>query len=106
MIQIDDTTDSEIAPLIICDFCGERISDVHMAAALTLTNNRYSNGNARVAHVHKGPCFDAIEQQNGGNVGWAELSQHLRLILNNVGLDLETISQERDIERQFGMTNE
>ena len=105
MIQISDSTDRGIVPLIFCDHCGKRIVDAQMAAAVTLEKERFPNGNAKVAHVHKGTCHDAVEKSTA-TTGWVEMTQHLRLLLGNVKVELADLEKEGKLDKAFGLTTE
>lgn len=105
MISICEQTDGCLAPMILCDHCGGVIKDAELAAAVPLLNSRLPNGNAKVAHVHKGPCHKAVELASGAT-GWDELTLHLRLLLQNAGIDLLKLKEQGELEKRFGMTNE
>jgi hypothetical protein len=93
-------------PILVCDFCGKRIDDAGIAAAVMPESKPYPNGNGRVLFVHKGACHNAVEKTEGHAGGWEELSRHLRLLLHNVKLPPTQLADEMEKDKQFGCTNE
>ncbi|MFZ2656612.1 MAG: hypothetical protein WAX69_16885 [Victivallales bacterium] len=104
MIQILDTKTGS-APIIVCDHCGKRIDDAEDAAVIMPDTKRHPNKNRRAIHVHKGDCHDAVEASEGGNVGWEEMTRHIRLLMNNLKITTEQLEKEGKNDTEFGITN-
>jgi hypothetical protein len=87
-------------PKVVCDSCGEEITNVKAAAAVY--GNFMANGKkSDVLHVHKnfvrGDCMDKAEsviRSKGWQLGWAELGQHLAFLINNAGMTSEDIAEK------------
>jgi hypothetical protein len=85
MIQ-GSSTGAGISPVVICDHCGQQITDVNLASVLIPDSNPYPNGNKRVLHSHKGKCHDALEKKEGNIVTWIEMSSYFSRVLKTVNL--------------------
>lgn len=93
------------APILICDICGERINNAREGAAV-FGDKASDKGVKDVKHVHKASCHDMAEIELAGEDNWQEMSQHLRLLLHNVGLTPKDLDDEGKTDRDFGLTNE
>lgn len=98
LIIIDGLT----CPVIYCDSCGERITDVQQAAAV-FRNMVPEDERTGVTYVHKdfvkGDCLSQAEasiRSSGGTPGWEELGTHLAYLISNVGMS------DNDVERILG----
>lgn len=69
--------DGRHCPFIYCDECGLKITDSGKAIVL------FDNSPKPPRYVHKNTCDDRKAPY------WIPLDEHLRHLLNNVGLDLE-----------------
>jgi hypothetical protein len=94
MISVIYSSDRFI-PVIICDQCGERITDAKMAAAVSKSRDVQEGEELKVAHVHKGACQIAVEAQIG-STGWSEMMDHILHLCTNIGLSLEDLIRRRD----------
>jgi hypothetical protein len=88
-------------PVLICDYCGKRIQDAAVGAALTkhpFDGEIVVDDALRfdVLHVHKGPCLDAAEKLPGVKSGWNELSHHLLKLVYNVKFSPEVMQELLD----------
>ncbi len=74
-------------PVVICDWCKERITDYKMAAVVS----DFNLTDAQCHHVHKGKCHDLAETMLGigASPGWEEMGAHLIDLAANVGLEVE-----------------
>ena len=79
-------------PKIICDSCGEEITDVK-TAGVVFPNSMDDSQRTSAAYVHKnfvkGNCMSQAEERicaNGGSPGWAELGQMLADLISNAGM--------------------
>lgn len=72
-------------PIVVCDICGDMISDVLEGAAVFGCRGE-ENAKSEVLHAHKGKCHDKAEERFGQNAGWDELGRHLYLICLNTGI--------------------
>lgn len=104
MIAYQDTG-TGLAPVMVCDCCKKRIEDAELGAAIRLRAGNGLGGFTLVAHVHKEVCFGIVERCQGGAASWDELSRHLRLLIQNVGLTLEGLLDEQRLDVEFGLTN-
>lgn len=86
------TTDGRSAPILLCDYCEERITDAGMGAAVFQPASE-STELQPVLHVHKGRCHDSADAKCGGRTGgdWVELDRHLLQLLFNSGIDLDRL---------------
>ena len=104
MIQAIDTEKGN-APIIVCDHCGERITDARSAGVVTPDSDRYPNGNRRILHLHNGKCLEAVAISENEKRTCVELPRHLRLLIENVDLSLEGLIQRKKIDKEQGRTN-
>ncbi len=100
---------ARFAPVIICDSCGQPITNAGRAgvvfANVTLSGNRPADGaTADVRHAHKGPCLDQAEAAMGGRelTGWIEMTEHLRFLLGNTGLTPAALAEADADDEKFG----
>lgn len=86
--------------MLICDMCGERISEAGKAAVVY--DSFIKNGErAKALHVHKGnidgkTCHheaDLIIRSGGGSPGWQELKRHLADLAHNVGFPAAAMAE-------------
>lgn len=88
-----------VAPIVVCDQCGERITEGMNGAVVG------SNGH-EARFVHKGACdtaFAAAHPEYGS--GWDELSDLPILLAWNIGLDLRDAQKRAEHLRRSGLTN-
>ena len=108
MIKILDRN-SRYAPVMVCDICGKIIDDANRAAVVhkrpQLSEDLEGKTLIDVIHVHKGKCHDVGELNLGGKerTGWIELETHLRYLIHNVGMNLEEMKEQNDIEDNYGI---
>jgi hypothetical protein len=80
--------DGFYAPIVLCDYCNEAITDPHMALELT-DHREWDPANEElieVYHVHKDACDQAMQEKFAGQCGSTELSIHMFQLAYNVGL--------------------
>ena len=90
----------KVAPIVVCDACGERIKDATMAAVLT-SGAIVDGDSAEVKHVHKGQCHDAMEKTIDGH-GWEEMDRHLLQLIYNAGLSIDKLEARRQTDNDVG----
>lgn len=87
------TIDGINCPVLVCDLCGEQLTDAKKAAVVF--NNFAPNKSKLTAlHVHKGnidgkTCHeeaDLIITTGGGTPGWQEMTTCLDDLLKNTGI--------------------
>ncbi len=71
----------EYRPVILCDQCGERITDA--ANATVVCSSAPEGKTAQLFHVHKGVCDDALAARVEGLFGSEELTTHLIELIKN-----------------------
>jgi hypothetical protein len=94
-------------PVIVCDMCGERLSDPGKAAAV-FANFGESGGKVRALLVHKGKidgrtCHEEAEaliRKEGGNAGWHEMKAFLADLVHNAGFPAKELADY--VKRQHG----
>ena len=86
------TSDGINFPILVCDVCGERITDASKAAAV-FENFAPNGSRVKVQIVHKGNIDDKTCHQvadakivsEGGRPGWQELKRHIVYLAANIG---------------------
>jgi hypothetical protein len=90
MIVMDDEDGTEVlAPVLLCDGCGERIVDPGKANALWLMDPQAGHpvrGSLAVVHCIDWPCSQVYEAEHGRHY-WRRLEELLPQLLRNVGFD-------------------
>lgn len=93
-------------PVIVCDVCGERITDGAMAAAVSgeLGISHEVDSLFDVIFVHKGKCHTRAENKVRSEkkgidtdthiVGWTELRTFLSYLVHNTGFKLEDLKDD------------
>lgn len=84
--------DSRNCPVIVCDICGERLSDASKAAVV-FQSAQTAGAKLKPLHVHKGridgrTCHQEAESLLGApkvSVGWDELMNIMIDLAHNVG---------------------
>ncbi|MDV6030376.1 MAG: hypothetical protein F9B45_09770 [Phycisphaera sp. RhM] len=87
-LKLKRTDAGRVAPIIVCDHCGEPITDAGMAVAVFTDD-------LDLFHAHKLACHNAIDAQHGIDglpLPWTELGTHLALLTSNVNADPETFN--------------
>ena len=62
MIKIAHIKAGKYSPILHCDFCGKRITEAGLAAAVTVSQPIPLEESSEVLHVHKGACLDAVDE--------------------------------------------
>jgi hypothetical protein len=93
--------DGRTAPVIVCDICGDMISDVREGAAV-FNCKVAPNSKTPVLHAHKGGCHDAAEHRFD-DPGWDELGLHLYRVGFNSGLKHEEEAAREKRLRDAGL---
>ena len=102
MIEIVETRYG-LAPFIICDVCQEPITDASLALAAMRKGRMNEHGRREVFHVHKDKCFPIIESSWSQLVDSVELTRHLDLLIQNAGVSLGDLREERDSYGKAGL---
>src|SRR6476469_9187494 len=74
--------DGHYKPAVICDECGEVITDAF--GAMQVSSSAPERSTAQAFHVHKGACEQALSARLDGIYGSEELVVHLVDLLRNV----------------------
>ncbi|HEV7401849.1 MAG TPA: hypothetical protein VGO11_02940 [Chthoniobacteraceae bacterium] len=93
-------------PIFICDYCGQRIKEAGLAAAITCDSSIADGEMSDVAYAHKGACHKALEQKfstPGAHAGWDELKFHILNLGMNVGLSPEKLMAHKQSLQELGM---
>lgn len=94
------TIDGNNCPVLVCDLCGERLTDAGKAAVV-FDNFVSSNSKITAFHVHKGPidgktCHaeaDTLIRAAGGTPGWQEMQRALTDLVANSGFPAEKMAK-------------
>lgn len=86
------------SPIIVCDVCQRRITDAKMAMEIADHSHDEGDGHeVSVFHVHKGDCDRTLDEKLGA-AGTNELSLHLYQLIRNVGLTLDDMRRQEEIQ--------
>ena len=97
--------DSLFIPRIVCDSCGEVITNASKAAIVF--GNFLNNGEKTcVLHINKnfvkGDCMEKAEgviRSKGWEPGWDELKTHLAFLIKNAGMTPEDIEEKLSLPK-------
>lgn len=104
------TINGQNCPVLVCDLCGERLTDAGKAAVV-FDNFAPNNAKLKALHVHKGKidgktCHeeaDSLIKAGGGTPGWQEMRSCLTDLVTNVGFPLEDmVKYDKRMRDAFG----
>jgi len=102
MIKIIKTKTGS-APFLFCDICDKPVLDARLALAATPKGQMDEQGRLEVLHVHKDTCFQVLEAKWKQPVDNIELVRHLDFLVQNSGIELETMKEMRESYAKFGL---
>ena len=79
-----------MAPICVCDECGERIVDARQALAMHPGRSDKPGELSDAIFVHKGACDRNACAKHGQGSGTEELAAHLIALAENAGIDATT----------------
>lgn len=95
------------SPIILCDACGERITDGAEAAVVLLptTQQTWAEGEIVPAlHAHKPQCLEVLQKRaelaSGGRPASFELGWHLCHLTYNAGFTPDTLKAYDHADRE------
>lgn len=95
--------DGRSAPIVVCDVCGDMISD-YAEGGVVFPDPPAGANNVHVEalHIHKGACHDKAEARfQDGRCGWDELGLHLYRLCANTGIDTGQFIEERERHKRL-----
>jgi hypothetical protein len=93
---IDELT----CPILLCDFCQERITDAKLALVRFKTDVYSSEGGTEILFTHKGDCDKSLKLQSDE---WTELTVFLLQIASNVGFPPREMAVEEGRRKEMGL---
>lgn len=92
--------DGQNCPVLVCDVCGERLTEAGKSAVV-FNNFSPPNSKLKALHVHKGnidgkTCHEEAEssiRSGGGTPGWQEMKRALTDLVFNVGFPADKMAE-------------